>query len=137
MDKARKETDKILRQLENRISRLYASDPFLLNVTQKYERYMEKVERSVAALYDDYLHSGTEDREKTKKAYMEAVEGLTRGNSEYISIVAEFERVIADVNQRALDIVNEAMTEIYVINYNQISIDCRKVGIEVNGKTEI
>lgn len=134
MDEARKRTDKLLSDLERRVSEVYA-DPSLLRMERKYEQYMKRVEELTV---DDYRAFSTsediDDRKRLKTVYKRHVESLTTQNRQYKDIVTEFNKVLSDVNQKALDIINDSMAEIYAINYNQIAGDCERLGIKVNGK---
>ena len=64
---------------------------------------------------------------------MKEVRYLTTGSKQYRKLVKRFTEVMADVNQKALDIVNDTMTDIYCMNYNEVATECKKVGIKVNG----
>lgn len=137
MDRARQKTDKILSDLERRIDSIYESDPSLKRIQKKYARYMQSVEAKTKDAYLAYQNADASDRDRLKRAYAEEVELLTLRNKTYRGIVKEFSRIMADVNQEALDLVNEEMSTIYAINYNQIAVDCRKIGITVNGEADI
>lgn len=134
MDEARKRTDKILADTERRVGEIYASDPSLLRIKRRYEKYMEQVWEATEGDYRAFKEAGEEDKAEKKKAYTKRLRELTLGSKGYQKLVAEIARVMAEVNQKALDLVNAEMTEIYTINYNQLAVDCRKEGIEVNGK---
>ena len=129
MDYARKQTDKILNKMEREIGRVYESSPALLAVQKEYAKYMAKVKKETEAEYNAYK----EDPEQ-KQAYMDKVKSLTLGSKEYAKLVKKITRILADVNQQALNVSNNAMMEIYMINYNQVAEDCRKAGIKVDGK---
>lgn len=137
MDSARKKTDKMLSELERRIREFYNSNPSLRRMQRKYVRYMESVEKATA---DDYRAFNNEtdidNRAKLKNVYKKHVKDLTIKNKEYKDILSEFSKTLADVNQQALDMINEEMAMVYAINYNQISVDCKKIGIEVYGEED-
>lgn len=137
MDRARQKTDRMLEDMERRVKAVYANDPSLLRIQKKYAKYMARVERLTR---DDYRRfqdaTDTDTREELKKVYTGKIEALTIGSSEYQRIVSEFTSVLAIVNQKALDVVNAEMADIYAINYNQVATVCRKIGIEVNGEEE-
>ena len=134
MDRARKKTDNILMDLERRVSEVYLSDPSLLRIQKKYDKYMKGVARRTQKAYRAYIDEPFgNNRDLLKEAYREAVRANTIGSRKYQNLVAEFSSVLAETNQKALDLINDVMPEIYSINYNQISVDCRKVGIDVNG----
>lgn len=134
MDSARKKTDKFLKDLERRISEIYRTDPSLLGIQREYAQYMESVNIATRELYDHYnsLPIG-EEKDKAKKVYEDEVKRLTLKDSQYRNIVSKFTEIMAEVNQKALDLVNAEMSKIYTLNYNQVAVDCKKVGIKVNG----
>ena len=51
-----------------------------------------------------------------------------------LRIIKEFTRVLAQVNQKALDVVNGTLPEVYAVSYNNVADECRRVGIKVNGR---
>jgi len=133
-DRARKKTEKLLRQLERRVKAVYANDPQLKKVQKEYERYMMDVKDSTYRSYLAYKEAETEeDKRRLKKEYTDEVKKLTLENKTYKSIVRRFTREMARVNQKALDLVNAEMPNVYMVNYNQMAVDCRKLGIKVNG----
>ena len=132
-DRARQKTDKMLGSIERQMGRVYDTDPALLKVEKKYNEYMEYVQKRTEDAYRAFIDADDEEtKEKAKKAYMGQIRRYTIESKEYNSIIKQFVRTMADVNQKALDIINDAMPEIYVVNYNQVAEDCRKVGIKVN-----
>lgn len=130
MDKARIQTDKKLKSMEKEISRVYKTYPALLSVEKEYAEYLEMVKEKTADLYTAYVEDPNDD---TKKAYMDEVRKLTIGSKKYNELVKKTASVLAEVNEKALDISNKAMVEIYAINYNQVADECKRVGIKVNG----
>lgn len=136
-DKARQKTDKMLASIERQMGRVYKSDPALLNIQKKYEKYMEYVYERTKGAYKAFIDAkGEESKKEAKDVYMRQIQRYTIESKEYNSIIKEFVRTMADVNQKALDVVNDSMSEIYAINYNQVAEDCRKVGLKVDGKQE-
>lgn len=134
MDRARQKTDKLLRDLERRVKDVYANDPSLLRMQKKYAQYMKMVDKLTKEDYMAYeKEQDTNIRKKLKKAYTDHVKSLTSKNKQYKELTSEFARVLADVNQKALDLVNDEMTDVYVMNYNQLAVECKKIGVEVNG----
>lgn len=135
MDKARQQTDKILHTVECDIGRIYATNPALLRIKKKYMKYMEYVSKATRMEYKAYLdETDINVKAEKKKVYMDKLETLTSKSKEYNDIIKQFVKQLAEVNQQALDVVNASMTEIYMINYNQVATECRKAGIKVNGK---
>ena len=134
-DRARQKTDKRLNKMEGKIGRVYKNNSALLAVQKEFMQYMDKVKRETQPQYDAYVNA-KEDEKKLKKEYITAVKNRTVFSKEYKKLVNKVTSVLADVNQQALDIVNDEMIAIYTENYNQVAEDCRKVGIKVNGKKE-
>lgn len=136
-DKARQKTDKMLTGIERQMGRVYDTNPALLNIQKKYEAYMDDVSKRTEGAYKAFIDADDEEsKQKAKNAYMSQIQRYTVQSKEYNSIIKEFVRTMADVNQKALDVVNDSMSEIYAINYNQVAEDCRKVGLKVDGKQE-
>ena len=135
MDRARKKTDKRLNAMEKEIGRIYKNDPALNRIEKKFDAYMKNVQARTKDLYNAYVNeSDRDEKEQKKKAYSDAVQALTLQSAEYRKILKQFTQIMAEVNQKALDVVNDSMIEIYTINYNQVAEECRKVGIKVNGE---
>lgn len=133
-DRARQKTDKMLRDLERRVRAVYESDPSLRRIQAKYNKYMESVASQTKEAYWDFQNeTDTNTKQTLKKKYIEDVKKLTIQNRVYKDMISEFTRIMASVNQSALDLVNAEMEEIYALNYNQLAVDCRKIGIKVNG----
>lgn len=136
-DKARQKTDKMLASIERQMGRVYKSDPALLNIQKKYEKYMEYVYERTKGAYKAFIDAnGEESKKEAKDVYMRQIQRYTIESKEYNSIIKEFVQIMASVNQKALDVVNDSTSEIYAINYNQVAEDCRKVGLKVDGKQE-
>ena len=137
MDKVRKRTDRRLEYMEYEIAKLYRKDPALKRVKREYDAYMSMVESRTREAYLAFSReTDIEHRQELKKVYMGQIEALTTKSMEYKTLIDKFTTVMADVNQQALDIVNAQMIPIYTENYNAVAIECRKVGIKVNGKEE-
>jgi chromosome segregation ATPase len=134
-DRARTQTDKRLESMEKEIGRVYQNSPAMKRIVKKFNTYMKDVQDQTADLYDAYMQESDRDEKiKKKKAYSEAVQELTLRSKEYRKILKEFTQVMAETNQQALKVANDAMVDIYVMNYNQVADECRKVGIKVNGE---
>ena len=134
MDKARRQTDKILNGMKHEIGRIYESDPALIHIQREYDNYMSMVQKRTEESYNKYMKETDQDKKaELKKIYTDEVKDLTINSAQYKKLVKRITSVMADVNQRALNICNKNMAEIYAINYNQVAVDCRKVGIRVDG----
>lgn len=129
MDKARQRTDKQLAKIEREMGRIYKNDPALKHIEKEYADYMAKVKKQTEAEYEAYKA----DPEK-KQEYTDKVRALTLESAEYKRLVKKIVAVLADVNQQALDVSNDAMIDIYTMNYNQVAEECKRVGIRVDGE---
>lgn len=136
MDNARKQTDRILIDLERRIENVFSNSSKLKNIQKKYMEYMRFVEKSTQDEYNAYTSAtGHLERFRLKKIYSDKVKKLTLYSKEYRRLENVFTRTLAEVNQQAVDLANAEMVDIYLINYNQVAVNCKEVGIEViNGK---
>lgn len=133
-DRARQKTDKQLNEMERAIGRIYQNDPALNRIKKKYMAYMKDVEEATKDAYTAYKdETDTKRKAELKKVYMDEVKALTLENKKYKSIVSEFTRIMAGVNQQAIAVSNSMMKKIYIENYNQVAVDCREAGIRVNG----
>lgn len=137
MDKVRKKTDKQLKSMERKIDKVYSDNLALRRMIKKYDAYMKGVQKQTEALYKAYVNeTDIELKQEYKKAYMDEIKALTLQSKEYKKLIDEFTTVMAQVNQEAVDIVNDQISEIYAENYNQVADECERVGIKVNGKEE-
>ena len=134
MDEARRLTDKKLKQVEIKIGRVYKLHPALLVAQKKYDEYIKWVNKETRKEYEAYVNEkDVKKKAEYKKVYADKVKKLTLNSAKYKRIEKEVVSALAKANQDALDIVNDELSEIYAINYNQVAVDCRKVGIKVNG----
>ena len=134
MDRARAQTDKKLNQMEREIGRIYENDPALKRIEKEYAKYMKMVEKRTEAAYKAYMEEDdAEAKADLKKAYSDEVRALTLDSKEYKKLVKRITSTLSEVNQKAVDVANNAMADIYMLNYNQVAVDCRKAGIKVNG----
>lgn len=134
MDKALQLTDKKLEALESKVGRVYKNDPALKQIKKEFNAYMKMVQKRTRSSYEAYINENDKNtKEELKHVYMDELEGLTLNSVKYRKLIKKFTKVMADVNQKALNLVNAEMPEIYAINYNQVATDCKKIGIKVNG----
>lgn len=135
MDKARKKTDKKLKEMERKIEKVYSDSLALRRIEKKYNAFMDKVSKQTEASYRAYKSEKDEKiKKELKKAYVDQIKELTVNNKEYKALINEFTTVLSEVNQEAVDVVNDEVSEIYAENYNQVADECRRVGIKVDGK---
>ena len=134
-DRARAETERRLDKVEKQIGGVYSNSPALLSVQKEYARYMAKVKKRTEAAYKAYLDEDDKDiKAEKKEAYQAELRRYTLESKEYKQLVDKITSTLAQVNQDALDIVNDATLGVYCINYNQVAVDCKEVGIKVNGE---
>ena len=132
MDKARKKTDRLLHGLERRIEALYRNDPSLLRIQKKYLRYMAWVEKATRPIYTDFCNeSNPQLKQELKDEYTRQIKALTEQSKIYREIINEFTKIMAHVNQKAMDLANAEMPDVYIINYNQAVEVCEDAGINV------
>lgn len=133
-DRGRTQADKILGQTEREMGRIYNEDPALVKIQKRLAKYLDGVKKDTQALYDAYKDADAESRPKAKQAYEDAVRKATLGSREYNAIIKDFTRILAQINQNALDVVNGSMPEVYAVSYNNVADECRRVGMRVNGR---
>lgn len=133
-DKARQKTDKRLKKMERDISRMYKMHPALIAIRKEFAKYMKMVQKRTESSYKAYINETDKDiKEDLKRVYMDELKGLTIQSKKYRRLVKKIVKTMAKVNQDALNIVNAEMVSVYTDNYNQVAVDCEKVGIKVNG----
>lgn len=135
MDRARTITNKKLKIIEKAIGRVYRMHPALIAIKREYAEYMEMVGKKTSEAYKAFVNEkDIKYKAELKKVYSDQLSDLTIRSKEYKKLIDKFTDVMARVNQDVLDIINEEMIPIYTINYNQVAVECKKVGITVNGK---
>ena len=132
IDKAREQTDKILKTMDRDIGRVYNTNPALLKSKKRLTEYLDGVKEQTKPEYEAYVNETDQSKKKElKKAYGDKVKELTTENKEYKKILKEFVKTLTTANQSALNVVNDSMIDIYTLNYNQVGEECKKVGIKV------
>ena len=117
------------------MSRVYKNDSALLKIQKEYDEYMQMVSERTESLFKAFKNEKDINILKDKKkAYMDAVMHYTIYSKEYKAIVKKFTKAMAQTNQKALDITNNDMAEVYAIGYNAVADDCRKAGVKVVGR---
>lgn len=93
---------------------------------------MRAVDKQTKTLYLKFTQeTDPEKKAELKQAYADKVKELTLGSKAYRNIVDMFCDALAEANQEGLNVANDAMAYVYVENYNQVAVDCRKAGIKV------
>lgn len=134
MDRARRKTDKKLNSIEKQMAGIYTHDPALLDVIKQYREYCAIIGRQLEPSYNAFTkENDPAEKEKLKKEYTKKLREVTTDSKKYNNLVQKIAKILSQVNQKALDVVNNEMVDIYTMNYNQVSVDCRKAGIEVDG----
>ena len=134
-DKARIQTDRKLNQIDGQIGRVYKDSPALLSVEKEYAKYMAMVKKRTESAYKAYIEEEDKDiKAENKKAYMGELRRYTLESAEYKKLVDKITDALAEANGEALGIINDAMVDVYVDNYNAVADECERVGIKVNGK---
>lgn len=119
-DQARKQTDKILTQMEKEVSIIYKR--VNKEISETWDKYMKSHEPKVKSAYEtlqDALKSG--DREainEAKSVYERTVKNVTLNNERFKAMVNETTAKIANTNEIALDYINGNMAKVYTLNYN-------------------
>lgn len=131
-DRARTEADKILGRTEKMMGRVYDGDPAIIRVQKKLAKYLDGVKKATQDLYNA-RREHPQDHD-ARKAYEDAVREKTMGSKEYNAIISEFIEALAVANQKAINIVNDSMVDVYTVSYNNVADECKRVGIKVNGK---
>lgn len=130
IDAAAEKTEKKLKQIENRLKKLYKESE--ADVTKAWTEYItaqdDKIERLKEA-YGNAKDFGTaEDVKRIGKELGVARAERTLQNQYYKDMVAETTRKLAGVNQQALAYLNGQMFWVYAENFNQAAKDADKVG---------
>lgn len=122
MDKARKQTDKILQQMEKKISKIY--DQAYKDLSKSWNQFMAVHKPMVEDAYNklqEALKSGTTQEIFDARTYYERVLNNTiLQNERYKAMTDELAEKISHVNDVALNYVNDNMAKVYTTNYNAL-----------------
>jgi SPP1 gp7 family putative phage head morphogenesis protein len=119
-DKARQWTDAELERMENHLANIYSRaykevkvswDDFLEDAKEEADKLLEAINNAV----DD------KEKKKAKQAYQKFLREKTLKNQYYKDLVEEITGQILNINQTALDYINDKLPDIYVVNYNAIA----------------
>lgn len=128
-DKARKITDKKLKKMERKISKIYQSARH--DITAKWDAYMERSAERMSKMvleYQKIAKSGTQAEIRAFQAKLtSAMENRTLRNEWYRSMVNVTAEKITHVNEVALAYVNNQMPAIYAVNYNAVASQIKNV----------
>lgn len=122
-DQARKQTDKILSDMEKEVRSIY--DRASADISAKWYKYMESHEKSLKSAYNalqEALKSGDNDAiAKAKSDYERILKNVTLNNDKYKAMLNETTAKLSHTNEVALDYVNGNMAKIYTLNYNEFA----------------
>lgn len=120
MDKARKQTDKLLNQMEKKISKIY-QDAYK-DLSKNWNQFMAVHKPMVEDAYNKYMDArknGTTQEIFDARTYYERVLNNTiLQNERYKAMTDELAEKISHVNEVALNYVNGNMAKVYTTNYN-------------------
>lgn len=114
VDAARKWTDEHLEIMEQDIRNIYSEANS--NITKEWNRFMERGQRHLSALYDQYESTKTQE---SLEQYQEALRRYTFQDARYREMIADTTKRIASANQIAINYMNGELPQIYKVNYNQ------------------
>lgn len=122
-DQARKQTDKILSDMEKEVDAIYSRAS--KEISEKWDKYMESHKGKVTSAYNDLqsaLASGDAQAiREAKSVYERTVKNVTLNNDRYKAMVKETTAKLSHTNEVALDYVNGNMAKIYTLNYNEFA----------------
>lgn len=122
-DQARKQTDKILRDMEKEVDAIYSRAS--KEISAKWDKYMEshkgKVEQAYNDLQEALKFGSYDDIKEARDTYERTVKNVTLNNDRYKAMVKETSAKLSHTNEVALDYVNGNMAKIYTLNYNEFA----------------
>lgn len=127
-DRARRETDKRLREIEEELKKQYREAQ--AEITAKWNAYMERIQPKLDELYKEYLHAPAGHKVEARKRYQEALESYTLRNLKYREMVNDVTYRLAHTNEIATAYINGQLPELYAMNYNQPISGLSKTGID-------
>ena len=137
-DKAHAWTDKQLERMEKRITKTYKQAQS--EITEKWNAYMARAQKrteGLQAAYEAALKTGSASEIKAAKAALDkAKENITFKNQYYKDMVDETTLRLANVNQIAVNYMNDQMPSIYTHNYNQAGDAASVAGLKFSAVSE-
>lgn len=127
-DRARRETDKRLREIEAELKKQYKEAQ--AEITAKWNDYMARVKPRLDTLYKEYLNAPAGQKREARKRYQEALESYTLKNQKYQAMVKDVTYRLSHTNEIATAYINGQLPEIYTMNYNQPISGLSKTGID-------
>lgn len=93
---------------------------------------MSIVQERIKSDYEAFINETDKNtKEELKKAYSDKILDLTIHSAKYKAVKKNFIKNLSAVNQQALNVINNETASIYAENYNQVAVECRRVGIRV------
>lgn len=119
-DKARKKTDKLLKNTERQLKKIYKGA--YSELVRDWNKYMKSIEIDVKDSWLEYQNALKLNDEalikKTSKAYKDIVTEKTFMSKHYQDMIDDVTTKLSHVNEIATAYVNGQMPEIYAINLN-------------------
>lgn len=137
-DKARKETDELLKQTEKRLAKIYAEAQN--DIAKKWDAYMEDAAKKIAPFekaYQEAKEAGDQEAIRNLGITLSREKNKITTQSDYYKDMLDYTtEQLAHTNEKALDYVNNQMPRVYGINYNgtidQIKTDAGRIGMGVS-----
>lgn len=129
-DKARRDTDKQLEQMEKELDKIYRDAQS--EITEKWNAYMSKEQSNLDSLRKAYLEAPDDEKAAAKRAYKNAAIEYTLQNKHYKDMLSDVTDRIADVNDIATRYINDRLVNVYMMNYNQKVDGLSGLGIRFN-----
>jgi SPP1 gp7 family putative phage head morphogenesis protein len=137
-DKARKETDELLKQTEKRLAKIYAEAQN--DIAKKWDAYMEDAAKKIAPFekaYQEAKEAGDQEAIRNLGITLSREKNKITTQSDYYKDMLNYTtEQLAHTNEKALDYVNDQMPRVYGINYNgtidQIKTDAGRIGMGVS-----
>lgn len=121
MDSARAYTDKKLREMEAEIQKIYRQSQ--AEIQEKWDKFMKshepKLNKAQRELEKAKKSGNRDDIKKARDNYERIARNITFNDRRYRAMVNETTARLANVNQIALDYLNDNLSGIYTENYNE------------------
>lgn len=120
MDKARKQTDKKLRQMEKKVSKIYKEA--YNDISKDWLKFMDshapKLQKAYDALQEAIKSGDKKAINAAKEHYEHTAMNITVNNKRFRGMVDDTAAKISHTNEVALAYINDQVPSIYTINYN-------------------
>ena len=132
-DKARKATDKKLRKMERKISKIYSEAKH--GIAEKWNIFMQETAKELSEkqfIYEAAVKAG--DKQKIKRAgkiLQDTMKEKTIENRRFRDMVNITADKITRVNEIAVAYVNNQMPAIYAVNYNAVGSQIKNVSFSL------